>query len=106
VSVINKPHVEEENRSFIRLMVSFWFPLHWWFAINSLRFTRQKHGGHVGRKHAPNTIAVNEILLWAFLQNGRHDINCKPRTCIYIFSIFAQVNITNPTILHWSNLTY
>ena len=23
VSVINKPHVEEENRSFIRLMVSF-----------------------------------------------------------------------------------
>jgi hypothetical protein len=34
---------------------------YWWFAIYLLRFTRQRHGGHVG-KHTPNTIAVNEIL--------------------------------------------
>jgi hypothetical protein len=27
--------------------------LYWWFAINRLRFTRQRHGGHVGANHAP-----------------------------------------------------
>jgi hypothetical protein len=52
--------------------------VYWWFAISPLRFIRQSYGGHVGRNHAPNTIAANDILLLAFLQHGRHDVKCKP----------------------------
>ena len=51
--------------------------LYWWFAINLLRFTRQRHGGNVGGNHAPITIAVNHILLLEFLQHGGHDVSAN-----------------------------
>ena len=44
-----------------------------WFAINPLRFIRQRHVGHVGGKHTPNTRAANDILWLAFLRHGYHD---------------------------------
>ncbi len=51
-----------------------------WFAINPLGFTRQRLDDcHAGGKQTPDTIAVNEILLFKFLQRGRHDVKCKPR---------------------------
>jgi hypothetical protein len=34
-----------------------------------------KTGGHVEGKHAPNTIASNDILLLAFLESGGASLN-------------------------------
>jgi hypothetical protein len=48
-----------------------------WFAINPLGFIRQIFDGDEGGKHAPNTIAANDILLLSFLQHGRHDIQVQ-----------------------------
>jgi hypothetical protein len=46
--------------------------VYWLVQINPLRFIRQKYGGHVGGKHASNTLAGNDILLYEFLQHGSH----------------------------------
>ena len=42
-------------------------------------YASQRFGGHVGGKQTPDTIAVNQILLFMFLQHGRHNIKCKTR---------------------------
>ncbi len=49
------------------------------YLSNTFLAIRVRFGGHVGGKQTPDTLAVNEILLFKFLQHGRHDLKCKPR---------------------------
>ena len=42
-------------------------------------FTRQRFGSHAEGKQTPDKKAVNEILLFKFLQHARHDVKRKPK---------------------------
>ena len=73
-----------------------------WFAINPLRFTWQRFGAMLEESKNPDTITVNEILLFTFLQHSHHDVNQEYFSHTIIYNVTTCHNFEVVIILLFS----
>ena len=66
-----------------------------WFAINFLRFRKQRFWRPSWRKTKSQTNEAHEILLFKFNQDGRHDVTCKRSN-----NVFPQQTNISPQLVH------